>query len=299
MSCILITGCNGMIGSALTRELLNKGYTIIGIDKKNNSDISDDENKFKFYNIDLFDTQKLSDVFKENDISHVIHLAALAHTNNEGDLSWDTYYKINVTSSVNIFTSALENNCNLLFISTIDVYGITSGVVTSNTECKPISNYAKSKYLAEEKLKELCINYNKTATVYRLSPVYTDEIKRDIQKRYYIKYPHIAYRIGKGIDYEFLYIHNAISSFVKWVETYEAKKTEEGSVNIAIIKDPKPINTAKCLLNERKNGKAKVIIYIPYWCIKLIYGIAKKIAGKTNLVFLLSKVVNPIKTNNG
>ena len=289
MEYVLVTGCLGMIGSKLTKQLIAEGKNVLGIDRVDNCPLKYDN--FCYVKMNLNDKQKLGEVFNNYNISKVIHLAALAHRSAEIEITWEKYYEINVVCSENIFDEALKRDIPVLFISTVDVFGITDETVDCSYECRPISDYAKSKLMAEKKLKELTEkNYGK-ATIFRLSPVYTDEIKRDIQKRYYLKYPKVAYRIGKGTEYEFLYIDNAVKNFIDWInkDTYE-------DFEIKVVKDEKRVNTALCIEQEKKLGNAKTVIYLPRWAVMIPYKLTRKIFGEKNFVYMLNKVVNPLKT---
>ena len=83
---ILITGAAGFIGFHLSKALLEKGYTIIGIDnlndyydvqlKKNRLSILNKRDNFIFHKIDLKDKESIDNIFKEHSSGHVINLAA-------------------------------------------------------------------------------------------------------------------------------------------------------------------------------------------------------------------------------
>ena len=261
---ILVTGARGMIGSQLVKGLLDSGYSVVGIDRSG-EDIQDGD--LRLYKAELEDKERLKSIAEENGVDRIIHLAALAHTEGEPDLSWEKYRRVNVDCAENVFDIAGERP--VLFISTIDVYGFFDGKesINSDSPTDPVSNYGRSKALAEEKCKKLpCY------TIFRLSPVYTDDIKRDIQKRYYLKYPKIAYRIGKGSYYEILNIRKAVQAMVDWCE-------EEPKNDIRIIKDEKPMWTPDYIKAERAAGRAKVVLRFPRWMILAGYKTLKGITG--------------------
>jgi len=284
---VLVTGSNGMIGSGVVRGLLDKGYTVIGIDRSEKI-IEDD--RYKHCRIDLSDIKSVEDVFSKHAVTHVIHLAALAHNAGEADLSWERYYLINVECAKNIFNAATARQIPILFSSTADVYGITKGVVDVDYDCKPISTYAKTKYIAEGELKKICAEHKTPYMIMRFAPVYTEEIKRDIQKRYYLKYPKWAYLIGKGMEYEVLYIDNAINAMVKWISDCEKSQ-------IRNVKNPERMNTKNIIAAEKAGGRAKHIIYLPKWMVVMGYKVIKLIAGSNSkFVYLINKAINPLRT---
>lgn len=283
---VLVTGSAGMIGSCLARELLERGYAVIGIDKRN-SDLNSE--RYKHISINLGDYAALESVFEKNTINRVLHLAALAHKAGEPDLSYDRYYHINVACSRNLFNIAAQRHIPILFVSTADVYGFAKGVVNPGTEPHPVGPYAATKYLAEKELMTICKKNESMYSIFRFAPVYTDEIKRDIQKRYYLKYPKWAYIIGKGVEYEFLHVENAVQKMVEWV-------SKQPSNEIINVKDKKMMNTVDCLKQERANGRAKYIIHIPRWMVVCGFAIIRALIGENMYSFLLNKAIYPLRT---
>lgn len=276
---ILVTGAAGKIGSFTVRKLLDSGYRVIGVDVK---DSSETDNNYKHFTLDISDRTALKKVIEQELVDRVIHLAALAHSRDGRTYSWNDYYQLNVECSKSVFDAA--NNIPVLFISTVDVYGFTDGVVTTQTEVHPVSHYAKSKVMAENECKKLA-----KYTIFRFSPVYTSNEKLDIQKRYYLKYPSIAYQIGNGMEYEILNIDVAISAMRDWCE-------EEIRNDIRIIKDPQPTNTADLIKSEKVEGRAKFVLKLPYWVVNCGYIVLKKLTGENKYTYLLNKAVNPLKT---
>jgi nucleoside-diphosphate-sugar epimerase len=279
MAYILVTGANGMIGSHLTKALLDKGYEVIGLDR---TEKRLDCQGYTHIQADLSDKAGLEHIYQQYPITHTIHLAALAHTKGVADLSEAAYRQANVINAQNVFEAA--KNSNILFISTVDVYGFAKGVVNGKTELHPVSIYGKTKAEAEGLLKKQGGKYN----IYRFSPVYTEEVKRDIQKRYYLKYPNWAYIIGKGTKYEVLNVDGAVAAMVDWVATNPDGK-------IRVIKDERRLETAAVIEQERKEGRAKHVLHFPRWMITAVYGVAR-MTGKNKFTYLLNKAVHPLRS---
>ena len=82
---ILITGVAGFIGFNIAKELINRGYEIIGVDvindyydvnlKKRRLSKLNDKN-FTFCKIDISDKEKVSEIFKKEKPDTILHLAA-------------------------------------------------------------------------------------------------------------------------------------------------------------------------------------------------------------------------------
>ena len=204
---ILVTGSAGMIGGYVVKGLIEKGHTVIGVDMRK----SQWENpQFQQSVLDLSSKEDIDirQLFEDNQIDRAIHLAALAHTKGVADTSWEAFKKVNVDCAENVFEACAKHNVPVLFVSTVDAIGMVKGQITPETELNPISNYGKSKAMAEGRLKEICSQWN----IYRFSPVYTEDVKRDIQKRYYLKYPDWAYLIGGGQQFEVLNVRKAVQT---------------------------------------------------------------------------------------
>lgn len=279
---ILVTGSAGMIGSYVVKGLIEKGHTVIGVDR-----IAKDKQLQGLTQIilDLSSKEGVLQLFDDKKIDRVIHLAALAHTKGVADTSWDAFKKVNVDCAENIFEACAKHNIPVLFISTVDAIGMVKGLITPETELNPISNYGKSKAMAEGRLKEICNVWN----IYRFSPVYTEDVKRDIQKRYYLKYPDWAYLIGGGQQFEVLNVKKAVSSMVDWVD-----KPVDNTIHI--IRDEELLDSAKVIAEEREEGRAKHILRIPRWIVVCGYYCIKLVFGKSNKTYLVFKALWPFRT---
>lgn len=276
---ILVTGASGMIGSHVVQGLLDAGYTVVGLDR-NNGKI--ESSRYTHCVVDLGDLDAITNIIEQYKVNKVIHLAALAHAQDGSEFTWNDYYHLNVECARNVFTAACS--IPVLFISTVDVYGFTNGVVDSETPTRPVSNYAKSKEMAEHECKKL--NY---FDIYRLAPVYTDTVKRDIQKRYYLKYPSIAYQIGKGTEYEILNVSGVVKAIVDWC--FSNPKGE-----VKIIKDPIRMFTPDYIRKEKAEGRANIVLWFPKWLVNIGYLIIKGLTGENKYTYLINKAVHPLRS---
>ena len=279
---ILVTGSAGMIGSYVVKGLIGKGHTVVGVDRVKPKE---ELNGLKPVVIDLSSKEDVMWVFEENKIDRCIHLAALAHTVGVKDTSWEAFKKVNVDCAENVFEACAKFNVPVLFISTVDAIGMVKGLITPDTELNPISNYGKSKALAESRLKEICKVWN----IYRFSPVYTPDVKRDIEKRYYLKYPNWAYRIGDGGKFEVLNITGTIAAMVDWVE-----KPVDNTIHV--IKDPELLDINDLIKAEKAEGRATHVLWFPRWMVVCGYYMIKLVFGKSNKTYLVFKALWPFRT---
>ena len=280
---ILVTGSAGMIGSYVVKGLIKKGYDVVGIDRRTNDNLN--LNCLEQIVLDLGDRGAIEKVFEKHRIDRCIHLAALAHTAGMKNLTWETYKHINIECAENVFEACAKHNVPVLFISTVDAIGMVKGKITPDVELNPISLYGKSKAMAEGRLKEICPKWN----IYRFSPVYTPDVKRDIEKRYYLKYPNWAYRIGKGEQFEVLNVTGAVEAMVNWVD-------KEVDNTIHIIKDPELLDINKLIAEEKAAGRAKHVLVFPRWMVVCGYYCIKLVFGKSNKTYLVFKALWPFRT---
>ena len=281
---ILVTGSAGMIGGYVVKGLIGKGHTALGVDMRKSQW---EHPHFNQVILDLSSKEGVNHLFEDKKIDRCIHLAALAHTKGVADTSWKAFKRVNVDCAVNLFEACERHGVPVLFISTVDAIGMVKGEITPETALNPISNYGKSKAMAEGRLKEICSSWN----IYRFSPVYTEDVKRDIQKRYYLKYPDWAYLIGGGQQFEVLNVRKAVVSMVDWVD-----RPVDNTIHI--IKDEVLLDSAKVIAEEKAEGRAKHVLRIPRWMVVCGYYCIKLVFGKSNKTYLVFKALWPFRTRN-
>jgi UDP-glucuronate 4-epimerase len=154
---IIVTGSAGFIGFNLSRQLLNEGYNVIGIDNFNDYYLPDLKEarsailkKSKNYvekRINLEDYSDLEKIFKEYKISSVCNLAAQAGVRYSLDHPF-VYEKSNVSAFLNILELVRHYDVpRLVYASSSSVYGGNTKVPFSESDSvdNPISLYAATK----------------------------------------------------------------------------------------------------------------------------------------------------------
>ena len=162
MATYLITGGAGFIGSSVTEKILKQGNKAIVIDnfcdfydpkiKENNIANFIDNTSFKLYKKDIRDKQALKEIFEQNQIDIVIHLAAMAgvRPSIENPL---LYQEVNCMGTQNLLEEMKEHNIkNLVFASSSSVYGNCKEVPFKEDM---IVDYAISPYAATKKANEV------------------------------------------------------------------------------------------------------------------------------------------------
>lgn len=153
----LITGAAGFIGYFLSKKLLEKGCTVIGIDNIN--DYYDVRLKhtrleqlepyehFTFLKVDISDKEALTNVFKEYTPNIVVNLAAQAGVRYSIE-NPDVYMQSNVIGFHNILEACRHYPVeHLIYASSSSVYGANKKVPFEESDFvdHPVSLYASTK----------------------------------------------------------------------------------------------------------------------------------------------------------
>lgn len=165
MSQILVTGGSGFIGSHTCVELLENNYEIIVVDNLCNSKRAaiDRIEKIsgktvKFYQADICNYEAMTNVFKENDISAVIHFAGLKAVGESVQKPLE-YYSNNIGGTFVLLRVMRENNCKrIVFSSSATVYGMDNKApYTEDMPTSATNPYGYTKVMIEQILKDCCV----------------------------------------------------------------------------------------------------------------------------------------------
>ena len=142
---VLITGGSGFVGTRLIRRLVNSNHKITNIDKKNSYYFP---NETVLQNI--CDISGLGRNAPSADV--LVHLAA-EHRDDVRPKS--LYDEVNVEGTRNICRLAEEKGINrIVFTSSVAVYGFAEVGTKENGAIFPFNDYGRTKYEAEEVLRE-------------------------------------------------------------------------------------------------------------------------------------------------
>jgi len=144
---VFVTGASGFIGQYLVNELINNGYQVIGLSRKEKKSKED----IKFITGDITKSESFSSVLK--DVDMVFHNAAYA-------MDWgkkDDFYEINVKGTKNVAEACRKHGVQrLIYTSSAGVYGYPKQgkIIIEDTEKKPLNMYQKTKYEGEKVLRK-------------------------------------------------------------------------------------------------------------------------------------------------
>jgi UDP-glucose 4-epimerase len=173
---VLVTGGTGYIGAHTVVALLQAGIPCIIIDNCSRSSgkailgiKAITGHKVQHYNINICNKEACEQIFKQHNITGVIHFAAYKYVW-ESMQSPGMYYHNNITSLLNILDCCVQYNVNnFIFSSSCSVYGNASELPV--TELTPIgtaqSVYASTKQIGERIVSDYCVRYGIKAAILR------------------------------------------------------------------------------------------------------------------------------------
>jgi dTDP-glucose 4,6-dehydratase len=181
---LLVTGGCGFIGSNFIstilrnkRKLINK---VVNIDSltyagslKNTEGFKDDI-KYYFEKADLCNLEKMNEIFKKHQITHVVHLAAESHVDNS-ILDPSSFIQSNIVGTFNLLKLSLQNQIiRFHHVSTDEVYGAlgNTGKFSEKTPYDPRNPYSASKASSDLLVKSYFHTYKLPITISNCSNNY-------------------------------------------------------------------------------------------------------------------------------
>ena len=271
---IMITGGAGFIGSTLADRLLTEEHNVIVLDnfndfyspalKEKNVSKNVENPKYKLYRGDICDEDLTENIFANNKIDVVVHIAARAGVRPSLENPME-YFKTNVDGTVNILEKMKKFGVKkMVFASSSSVYGNCKAAKFSEDlkVTEPISPYAATKLACEEILYTYSKLYNIKTVALRFFTVYGPRQRPDLAIRKFIELIEQnkeipVYGDGSSMrDYTYIEdIINGVTSAIKYDKTpYEIINLGGGS----------PITLSNMILTiEKVMGKTAKKSYLP------------------------------------
>ncbi len=180
---ILITGGCGYVGTVLTEMLLNQKYKVTVLDTQWFGNVLKKNKNLKIIKMNISNIHKLS--LKK--IDTVIHLANIANdpaAELNPKLTWD----VNVLFTNKLINQAIKFGVKkFIYASSGSVYGLKNEKkVTENLSLVPISDYNKSKMIAERVL----MSYQKKIKIFCIRPAtvcgYSKNMRLDVSVNMFV-----------------------------------------------------------------------------------------------------------------
>lgn len=166
---VVVTGVAGFVGSNLARDLLDNGYSVLGVDNLSTGTLDNVDHRIKFHNIDICSSD-LYPLLRGADA--VFHLAAktslVACLNQPLEAA-----KVNVIGTLNVLEAARQAEVQkFVYADTSAEYEGVDVFPTPEEQVRPIGVYAASKHGGGAFCDSYCKLYGMNITVVRYFNVY-------------------------------------------------------------------------------------------------------------------------------
>lgn len=240
MKKILITGANSYIGTSFEDYI----------------------SKLDDYQVDTVDM--MDNLWKEQDFSSydvVFHVAGIAHIKEIPEIE-SLYYEVNRDLVIDVAKKAKNSGVKqFVFLSSMSVYGLTSGIITPNTVPNPNTYYGKSKLQAEVGL-QLLRDDSFKISILRPPMVYGKNCKGNFQS---------LIKIAKKVSF-FPYVNNQRSMiYIDNLSSFVKKAIDEELDGIFFPQNKEYVNTSnleKLIANSM--NKKMIIVKSTYPLIMLL-----------------------------
>jgi nucleoside-diphosphate-sugar epimerase len=192
----LVTGAAGFIGSHLTAALLDKGWSVVGIDcftdyypralKEANLAESRLREGFRFIEARIQDAD-LAGLL--DDVTHVFHLAAQAGVRKSWGQDFRVYTENNIEASQILLEACTGRSlARFVYASSSSVYGDRTAIpMREDMLPQPVSPYGVTKLAAEQLCDLYHVNYGLPAVAMRYFTVYGPRQRPDMAFHKFLK----------------------------------------------------------------------------------------------------------------
>ncbi len=272
---VVVIGGAGFLGSHLIELLLEQGYPVLCVDRKEARHEYIDSLGADFQVGDVLDQQSIQSILQEGDI--VYHLAAYL---GKAPVTEEEYYGLNVGGVENVLKAAIIAGASKFVfpssMAAVGPVGSESQPITENSVCKPRTLYGKTKLLAENKIKELAEG-KITVIIFRPPPFFGPRANPITAASVLFKKMETPTLVIIGNQKNFFplcFVGNLAWAMVKLMEN------NDSGINMYVISDDDPVTLREILMILREEiGKNRRIIPLPYWFAYFIASLFE-LAGK-------------------
>lgn len=164
---ILVTGANGLLGSALVPLLGRRGFDVIATGRGENRVLDEQllrSGEIRYLPLDLLDGAGLEKKIISFAPDQIVHAGAQTQVDfceQHPIECWNT----NVTATRFIIDAAKKINASLLYVSTDFVFSGEKGMYAEDDETGPVNYYGSSKLAAEKAVMDSGLNWSIARTV--------------------------------------------------------------------------------------------------------------------------------------
>jgi dTDP-glucose 4,6-dehydratase len=181
MARIIVTGSKGTVGTWLTKILTERGHDVFGVDLYHNLgevgwEHEMSKGEFKYSRCDVSDFRQIQRVFeKAGPFEFVYHTAAEFGRWNGEDF-YEQVWRSNAIGTKNIIRMQEKLGFKLVHFSSSEVYGDYPGTmfesVMDSVEVKQMNDYALSKWVNEQQVRNSNIMHGTKTVIVRLFNTY-------------------------------------------------------------------------------------------------------------------------------
>jgi UDP-glucose 4-epimerase len=172
MTTSLVTGGAGFIGAHVTNELIEIGQNVIVLDDLSGGFKENVNPKANFIQGSITDYELIKNIFRENNIDYVFHLAAYA-AEGLSHFIRKFNYENNLIGSINLINESIKSKVKcFVFTSSIAVYGASQVPMTEETTPIPEDPYGIAKYAVEMDLRTAHEMFGLNYIIFRPHNVY-------------------------------------------------------------------------------------------------------------------------------
>src|SRR5688572_1664280 len=146
----LVTGATGFLGRTVVAQLLAAGVAVRTTARRPRADLALPD----FRPSDLTASDDLGPLL--SNIDRVIHVAGLAHQFGRQAADNAAFQRVNALATERLARAAIAAGVRrFILVSSVAVYGSQHGEIDESTPCQPATAYGRSKWLAEQVLRNL------------------------------------------------------------------------------------------------------------------------------------------------
>jgi UDP-glucuronate 4-epimerase len=261
----LVTGVAGFIGFHLTKALLEKGKTVIGIDNLNDYyDVSlkyarlkvlDKYSDFQFIRMDIADKNAMNELFKQHSFDIVCNFAAQAGIM-YSTINPNAFIQSNIIGFVNVLDCCKERHCKLIYVSSSSVYGNNKKMPFSETDpiTAPKNLYAKTKIVNEYLAQIYSEHFNLQTIGLRLFSVYGTFRRPDMAYMFFTKaiINHLPINIygDSTMKRDYTFVGDVVTAIEKIIDYHSENKANNEIFNIGSSKPVSLLELIEKLENQ-------------------------------------------------
>lgn len=229
---ILVAGGAGFIGSHLIDSLLEEGHTVICADKlimgKQNIEHLAGNKNFRFFEIDLADQEKVDQLFKENDIDVVYHLAANSDIQKGGKEPGIDFNDTLLTTRTLLEGMRTANVKKMFFASTSAVYGEMLDVELTELTggLMPVSYYGGAKLASEALISSYVSMCDMSVVIFRFPNVIGPRLTHGAVFDFIRKLrrnPNVLEILGNGTQCKpYIYVSDLVEAIMKLTRNFNS-----------------------------------------------------------------------------